>query len=185
MRPVRKIWRSSRSGEQCLPTFEMLKRGSFVLCIALSGYVLLPQMKAQATDIATDRELFAAYCIGATGALAEQPTLKRLGIDTPALEQGERKTKEILDRELAQFRTYLAARGYLSGSRAGSAVVGVQLAIKRGQSDAGQCFARIDLCVSKCSASRPYLPKCTEDCRDDEKACRATARCSRDDQLPF
>jgi hypothetical protein len=164
----------------------MLKRGLTAVCIALIGCALAPAVKAQVADLATDRELFAAYCIGATRALAERPTLKQLGIDAgPAVAEGEQETKEILDRELARLREYLAARGFLSGSRSGSAGIGVRLAIKRGQSDAARCFAKIDLCVSKCSESGLYRQKCIAECRDEEAACRTTARCHRDDQLPF
>jgi len=137
-------------------------------------------------DVATDEELYAAYCLGVTITHQEQPAitsqLKSLGIEPdPRVAEGEQQTKEILDRHISRFRGYLAARGLLSGSRSISAMSGARLARERGQADARRCFARIDGCVKKFS-SNTYA---VEDCSNEENACRSNDRCFKGDRLPF
>jgi hypothetical protein len=161
-----------------------------VLWIALSACWIVGA-HAQSADVATDKELYAAYCLGVARVHAEWPSivtkLKGFGFEADReVVEGEQQMRESLDRDISRFRGYLAARGFLSGSsRSRSAATGVQVAIQHGRADAGRCDRRLDTCVKKCSLKRPYIPKCATDCGDEENACRESARCFQDDQLPF
>jgi hypothetical protein len=166
-----------------MPHLRIVKRWLVVLSLTLGCCCRITGAWAQIlTDVATDQELYAAYCLGVVVAQGDSPLSEFedvVGHDAVV------KEKERLSQERSRFQGYLAARGLLSGSRSVSSVTGARLAQERGQSDAARCFARINICVAKCSATRPYVHQCTIDCRDEEGACRANARCFRDDQLPF
>jgi hypothetical protein len=148
------------------------------------GLCLIVGANAQPlADVATDQELFAAYCLGAIitargdGSFSELETL--LGRDAA------QQTKERYSRKRSRFLGYLTARGLLSGSRRISAMRGARLAKERGQADTVRCTAKIDACVTKYGSKRPYVQKNIDDCRDEEDACRTSARCYDDDRLPF
>jgi hypothetical protein len=160
-----------------------------LLGVAIGCYLTVVANAQPLPDVATDQELYAAYCLGVTLAQEEMPALtsqlKALGIEPERwIAEGERETKEILDRHIFRFRGYLAARGLLSGSRSVSAMTGSRLAKERGQADAWRCNAKIESCVKKYS-SQTHAQKYINDCRDEENACRAITRCSQDDRLPF
>jgi hypothetical protein len=154
-----------------------------LLGVAL-GWCLIVGANAQPlADVATDQELFAAYCLGAIiasqgdGSLSEIETL--LGRDFA------QQTKERYGRKRSRFLGYLTARGLLSGSRSISAMTGARLATERGRADTPRCSAKIAICVEKYASTRPYVQKNVDDCRDEEDACRTSARCYDDDRLPF
>jgi hypothetical protein len=75
-------------------------------------------------DVATDRELYAGFCLGVRNEFVED------------------------------FRQYLQARGLLPGARSTNAVAGILLARKRGERAELICDARISVCVNKCFVSR-------------------------------
>ena len=107
-----------------------------LLGVAL-GWCLIVGANAQPlADVATDQELFAAYCLGAIiasqgdGSLSEIETL--LGRDFA------QQTKERYGRKRSRFLGYLTARGLLSGSRSISAMTGARLATERGRAHGWQ-----------------------------------------------
>jgi hypothetical protein len=133
-------------------------------------------------DVATDPELFAAYCLGVIIAAQADPindVEEYLGRDA-----AERQ-KEYLSQKKSRFIGYLTARGLLSGSRNISATRGAVLANQRGRADTPRCSAKVKECVDKYASKRPYVQKDINDCRDEEDACRVSARCFNDDRLPF
>jgi hypothetical protein len=148
-------------------------------------------------DIATDNELFAAYCLGMAQASLGEPNDPRGGkyADTDAA------AKENTSRAIARFRAYLIARG-LTTTRSLAANQGVVLSVKRGRTDWPLCRERQKLCVRNCPF--PDTPitadtdmgkweedfdrvmKCNKDCMDAEPVCRTAGRCFQgNDQLPF
>ena len=151
--------------------------------IALSWCLIVGANAQLQTDVATDQELFAAYCLGVIisaqgdGSFSELEAL--LGRDAA------QQTKEDYSRKRSRFHEYLMARGLQSGSRSSTATGGARLAIQRGQADVPRCNARVGACVTKFASKNPYVQKDVDDCRDEEDACRKTARCFTDDQLPF
>jgi hypothetical protein len=150
------------------------------------GWCLVVGANAQPlADVATDQELFAAYCLGVIIAAqgdAFYDVEKYLGRDA-----AERQ-KEYLSQKRSRFLGYLTARGLLSGSRSFSATTGTRLANERGRADTPRCSAKRWACVEKYSSEKYVqkdVQKLIEDCRDEEDACRKSARCYDDDRLPF
>ena len=91
-----------------------LQRSLVVLCLAVCCFMTTGRVNAQiSTDVATDQELFAAYCLGVAAALAEMPTLtnqiRGLELD-PVVVEADRSMKENLDRHVSRFHGYLVAR---------------------------------------------------------------------------
>ena len=167
-----------------MPTFKMLKQSFVILCFALASGTLAHAQPLP--DVATDQELFAAYCLGAyqdqARELADHPSL---GSEVAEMDQ---QIKELFEGQISRFRGYLLARGFLSGSRSNSASMGFTLAIARGRADSMRCMARIKMCSQKlCSLQATDRSKCNglNDCRDEEPACRSGARCTETDRLPF
>jgi hypothetical protein len=146
------------------------------------GWCLIVGANAQPlADVATDQELFAAYCLGVIIAAQADPVNdveEYLGRDAAE------RHKEYLSQKRSRFLGYLTARGLLSGSRNISATTGARLANQRGRADTPRCSAKVKECVDK-YASKPYVQKDINHCRDEEDACRASARCYNDDRLPF
>jgi hypothetical protein len=149
------------------------------------GWCLIVGANAQPlADVATDQELFAAYCLGviiaaeSDGSLSETETL--LGRDAAAQQE-----KEHYSRKRSQFHGYLMARGLLSGSRSTAVMRGARLANERGRADTPRCSAKVRACIEKYSFRKMDDLKLVENCRDEEDACRKTARCYNDARLPF
>jgi hypothetical protein len=163
--------------------------------VVILAFILGGALAANAqplSDIATDQELHAGYCLGAIQKLDVPSPINtgspKLDAD-PKINALQNEMKRLRDDQIARLRDYLAARGLGTGVRSIAANRGLILSIQRGRSDASTCFAHIDRCVAKCSATRPYdsnyISKCTGDCRDQEQACVAIAKCSNLDRLPF
>jgi hypothetical protein len=154
-----------------------------LLGVALGCSLIVGANAQPLADVATDQEIFAAYCLGVIiaaqgdGSISEIETL--LGRDAA------QRQKESLGQKRSRFFGYLTARGLLSGSRSISAMRGARLAKDRGQADGPRCSAKIAACATKYASKRPHVQKSVDDCRDEEDACRASARCYNDDRLPF
>jgi hypothetical protein len=147
------------------------------------GWCLIVCANAQPLpDVATDQELFAAYCLGVIIVAGQGDDLH---VEETLGQDAARQQKEYLSQKQSRFAGYLTARGLLSGSRSISATTGVRLANQRGRADQPRCSTKVKQCVDKYVSKRPYVQKDINDCRDEEDACRAIARCYNDDRLPF
>ena len=128
-------------------------------------------------DAATDRELYAGYCLG----VAIQFKAQGLITGNASLDASMANAR---NEFIEDFRQYLQARGLLSGARSTNAVAGILLARKRGERAELICDARISLCVDKCFVS-PSDNRCIEDCKNEEPNCISISRCSDTSKLPF
>jgi hypothetical protein len=155
-----------------------------LVSIALGTCLTVAAYAQPLPDVATDQELFAAYCFGVIIA-AESDGSFISNIEETMGRDAAQRQKEHLSQKRSRFRGYLLARGLLSGSRSISAMSGARLAKERGQADGPRCAAKIEACATKFASKRPHVQKDVNDCRDEEDACRASARCYNDDQLPF
>lgn len=131
-------------------------------CLAASSRAAM----AQFVDVATDNELFAAYCIGALQAGA--PTAS------------ERS-------KIEGFRTYLAARGAFTISRSRMASQGLNVAVERGHADGLACDRLRESCTRRCvnaarSAKEPPAT-CSDTC--EVSRCAQPDRCITAAPLPF
>jgi hypothetical protein len=149
------------------------------------GWCLIVGANAQPqADVTTDQELFAAYCLGVIIAAESDGSLISFIEETSGRDEAQ-QTKERYRQKRSRFLGYLTARGLLSGTRGVSATTGALLAKERGLVDSPRCSAKVHACVDKFASKRPYVQKNIDDCRDEEDACRKSARCYDDDRLPF
>ena len=147
--------------------------------------VLLGAVLSLATNFATAEtasynELYAAYC---AVALAETKNGSDLNEDRSTSLQ----TAQLYEQRIARFRTYLAARGFLTGERSSEAQAGISMTARRGRSDGRRCAGAIVRCNSSCAQQRDTdaLIKCVSQCRDQNASCNSVARCWKIDNLPF
>jgi hypothetical protein len=171
----------------------------FSRILQIVAFILVGALIARAQpspDVATDNELFAAYCLGMAQAFL-QATLH----DPPAISPDA--FQSTLNRRITRFHSYLVARG-LTTTRSTDALIGTNLSIRRGRADWPVCGEKFKHCEA-CLPPDPndYLPSampgmaekhakesqdCHEKCMKDikeEPICRRWVRCSEDDQLPF
>jgi len=149
------------------------------LAALLTGCVSGPLAAQSVTDIASDTELFVAYCLG-----RDQQTQKDLDLSGIASVDAV-ITREFFQR-ITQLRAYLHAHGLDTGARSALAKTGVGDANLRGRADASNCWATIEGCVKKCTKPQPvgYDKQCSKDCADENPACRSGRRCFEELQLP-
>ena len=153
--------------------------------ILLAGCVSGP-LAAQ-TDVASDQELFAAYCLG-----REQQGQKHWGLlGTGSINETLASVDATIQRDYAyqieHLQDYLRAHGIgVGGLRSTLANAGVSNAILRGRADEGECQITIEACVKPCTKPRPigYDMECAKSCWNGNPACRSTLRCSDELQLP-
>jgi hypothetical protein len=149
------------------------------LAALLTGCISGPLAAQSVTDIASDTELFVAYCLG-----RDQQTQNELKL-TGIASANEVITRDFFQR-IAQLHGYLHAHGLDTGERSVLAKTGVADAMLRGRADASTCWATIERCVTTCTKPQPagYDKQCSKDCVDENPACRSGWRCSEELQLP-
>lgn len=128
-------------------------------------------------DVASDRELFAGFCLGVAQAAARDLTL--VGPQNP-----DPTITEYTNRQVSRFREYLLARGLLLGARSSNAMMGVLIATGRGKENYERCSAKTAYCVKSCGWGPDYTI-CFKRCSQDELACPAVGRCGEAEGLPF
>ncbi len=150
----------------------------------LIGTVGLSLAKAQ---VATDNELYAAYCFSVYSEMYRQGKENIEDLPMQQMANTNREMLQDITPQLLRFKSYLAARGLLTGDRSVQTNVGVALAMKRGQSDYVQCSKVSYGCNSSCLqlSNRDITMKCLEQCVRDNPVCASTARCDKADNLPF
>ena len=130
-------------------------------------------------DMATDQELFAAYCLGRV-----QQDTKDWGLI--GIASVDATIQRDFAHETARLRAYLVSHGMgIPRQRSTLANEGLTNAIVRGRTDSANCWATIKVCVKSCNKPKPvgYDKQCTQDCANENPACRNTARCN-ELQLP-
>jgi hypothetical protein len=163
---------------------------------------------AQQGPGASDNELFAGYCIGVMDGSAAG--LRRFSdIYDPAVQAAEQQNLQGLQRARQRYLGYLTATGVLFSGRS-EALLGIQLAQRRGGADAEQCWAEGESAASKCTSrdppptldfSKQHTPEETEQFRAQAEAqrhridqcaaanepepCKRLGRCQSPDALPF
>jgi hypothetical protein len=130
------------------------RRGDFTLaCITALVVIALAMwfiaINAAAAEVATDNELYAAYCIGVLQKTqqaqrkAVEEFAETLADDKQLQDKVRREGQEPdkdLDQKLARFRTYLAVRGFRpAGGRDAQAFTAIQVALQRGRADHQRC----------------------------------------------
>jgi hypothetical protein len=160
-----------------------------------------------AAEVASDNELYAAYCIGVVQQeqqeqrrevmeyeqhLLADPNDKQSQDDARRFRQEvDKADKEVnnLDQKISRFRTYLAVRGFPTGNRDRQAYTGIQVALQRGRGDVQQCYQlRQKTCTPRCTGQGftvDAVIKCYDQCRAENTACQSSERCLRADNLPF
>jgi hypothetical protein len=138
-------------------------------------------------QVADDKELYAAYCIGSlTEAKTESWLNDSSEQDDPLIRQLQQEAQQIMEQKLSRFRAYLNARGFFIGARRTEAQYGVVLAMRRGQADQRQCAVRIQYGISSCKPDGgDSVLRSGKECRDQDAACRSVVRCVEPDSLPF
>jgi hypothetical protein len=132
------------------------------------------------SDIATEQELFAGFCLGRSE--QELADWLRRKIKLPGFDE---KLESEYKEQNEKLQSYLTARGYQS-VRGPIAKNGVRLAMSRGREDETACVQQIDACLRKCNTpAQNYDQKCINECRDSNRACRTVARCFDEKYLPF
>jgi hypothetical protein len=176
-------------------------------CTILIGAIVACLAQPSTAQVANDNELYAAYCletlrmaVQVDAELGAKIEAEFPDLNTPALREATRAQQQSLQHRIERFRSYLTARGLLTGARGVDAVAGITLAMKRAKSDADQCFAEAERCEKKgcppypSSLSMPYeawkksseaFEKCREQCANDTPACVSLRRCHQPDNLPF
>lgn len=145
--------------------------------IIIAAAAIVPAA-AQQPDIATNQEIFAAYCAGVLRT--------KLG-NAPS----ESKFPETRQRwaQLARYRDYLAARGVLSNQRSPATVQGANLSAERGRLDQLACARQRDTCIDRCLAKPvdgDQASDCVDICVNSEPRCIQVSRCLEPNlQFPF
>jgi len=159
------------------------------MCCAFRGFAL-GVILTFATDfavaeIANDRELYAAYCIGVLQEFRKSQLDTLQVVPDSVISRITREAQQNLDQKIARFRAYLAARGFLTQGRDLQAYTGIRVALQRGEIASRQCSEVIGRCVSSCPQRGDVGMKCVEKCRDEDATCTSTARCVHPDDLPI
>jgi hypothetical protein len=137
------------------------------------------------------------------GSGPKQPLLN----DTPSARQQASETTAqvdgILQQRQARFSTYLMSRGMLTSSDRSDALLGVIMARRQGQAEAGNCNKQLDGCLATRNAdekanrtdgSQSFSEWKQRDdksweafqaCGRDAPACERMRRCANPDGLPF
>ncbi|MGO9049425.1 MAG: hypothetical protein ACLP19_26060 [Xanthobacteraceae bacterium] len=153
--------------------------------ILLAGCVSGP-LAAQ-TDVASDQELFAAYCLG-----REQQGQKDWGLlGIASINETLASVDETMQRDftyqIEHLQDYLRAHGLgITGLRSVLANAGVSNAILRGRADEASCGATTQNCVKACTKPKPvgYDKECTDSCGNENPACQSASRCYEELRLP-
>jgi hypothetical protein len=178
----------------------------------LLGVALSLVIDVAAAEVASDNELYAAYCIGVLQQTQQEnrkleaeyeqhlladPNDKQSQDDARRFRQEADKGLKDLDQKLSRFRTYLAVRGFWTGNRDQPAHTGIQVALRRGRSDVQNCYQFSEkTCTPRCTSERlglrlldAELPRriieCADQCRAENAACQSSKRCQQADNLPF
>jgi hypothetical protein len=156
---------------------------SHLIAIAI---VLISLLCAAVAQVADDKELYAAYCIGSLTELQEQNKIDAQSPhDDPEVSTAIREGEEAVEQRLSRFRAYLAARGFFTGTRGMEAHDGIMLASRRGQSEGRKCSEAINVCIASCQRDVRSPPDCTTKCSSQNASCNAVMRCGQADDLPF
>jgi hypothetical protein len=176
---------------------ELLAHAKLLFAPILLGVAL--SLDLAAAEVASDNELYAAYCIGVLQhtqqegrKLWEEYEQQHLADDKPSQDELRRRRQEDekdLDQKLSRFRSYLAVRGFPVGNRGPQAHTGIQVALQRGQSDDQHCSQFNEkTCTPRCTGQGfdpDAIIKCADQCRAENTACRSSFRCLQADNLPF
>jgi len=157
-----------------------MKLRAIIVCVLLISDAAQAAQAQSVPDVATDQELFAAYCLGSFQQWAKELTSS----GNAELDISLQPVQRDLMTRTSSLQAYLRARGLTMGIRSLATIQAVVTTIQRGRADETACNRQIEICVQKCSAVRPYNPKCTHSCRDEEPACRSVARCANAERLP-
>jgi hypothetical protein len=170
----------------------------------LLGAALSLVIDVAAAQVASDNELYAAYCLGVLQDVQQGQRkwyLEAAELMKPSPdEENEEFRKDMrramqedakdLNQKLSRFRTYLGVRGFRTGGgRDQQAYTGLQVALRRGRSDTQQCSQYSEKnCAPRCTLERVGLDgisKCADQCRTESAACQSSKRCLKADTLPF
>jgi hypothetical protein len=149
----------------------------------LTALAAVHSVRAQ---VATDNELYAMYCIGVlfqTTEESDQAPPPPASASPGLLEMLKTQRTDTAER-LNRFRAYLAARGFLTGSRNDSLAV-MQGINNRGRSESQACSNHMTTCASACLAPQSELIGCIDRCQTSSRVCVSTMRCYQNDGLPF
>jgi hypothetical protein len=130
-------------------------------CFAIGALIAVSGANAQIVpDIATDQELFAAYCTGAI-------------------------YREKGPAETVRFRDYLASRGLFADPRRRSlmAIQGINVAAERGAADQNTCKNAHNACLSTClsreNREMSEVANCAAECTNSDPQCGRVSRCRK------
>jgi hypothetical protein len=172
----------------------------------LLGAAALSLIDVAAAEVASDNELYAAYCIGVLQHTQQEGEKLWVEYEQGLLNDDKQFRDEVrrlrqedaknLEQKLSRFRTYLAVRGFRpTGGRDRQAYTGIEVALQRGRSDDEQCdqFSK-NSCTPRCAVDSEALikgldpgliGKCADQCCAENVVCRSSARCLQADNLPF
>lgn len=140
----------------------------------LLASLTLPTFAQQ--DMASDNEMFAAYCLGAAPADTQRAPVGVATIDEPLQHA---KTYDSL-----RLWGYLNARGfYADNGRGTQAKSAIQAAMTQGSTARQICRQQTDRCSRDCASGKD-IPSCLNSCRKIERACNDVDRCEAD-HIPF
>ena len=149
-----------------------------LLVLAACGWAQISPATAQGGP-ATDNELYAGYCLGATQA---EPTVMQKLFGSPQnATQAEMMNQVIREsqRLRQRFAGYLLARGIIISPNRNDAFFGIVLAQPRGEADAMECGKQIQRCIPNRNPDA-----CIE--QPEVKAvCGQVGRCKGPDTLPY
>lgn len=146
------------------------KHGATMIRPSIAAWLLLASTAAWAQpsqDIATDKELFAAYCVGK----ARADEKHEIHFPDPKIDEWLNRP---ITEEAQSFRNYLIARGYFY-DRSASALLGVNVAVRNGFSDGEACWRDISDCVTRCQRQK----SCMNQCVKSSRACAAGVQCDK------
>jgi len=191
------IWGLTISNWRRFPCSYFARREFLKECFA-AVLLVAALSDVAAAEVASDNELYAAYCIGVLQdrqqagrkLWAEYEQTAASQDDAREIREARDKDLKDLDQKLSRFRTYLAVRGFRpGGGRDPQAFTGIQVALQRGRSVSLQCSQHHEKnCTSRCASDLVAPPgaisKCDQ-CRAENAECRSSERCLQADNLPF
>jgi hypothetical protein len=110
---------------------------------------------AQQGPGASDNELFVGYCIGVMDGSATVIRQLPPEFNDPAVRSAAQKNLQELQRDRQRYLGYLTATGVLLSGRP-KALLGIQLAERRGGTDVEQCWTQGQSVASKCTSLNPF-----------------------------
>jgi hypothetical protein len=143
-----------------------------ILIIGTLGLSLASDLST--AQVAGDNDLYAAYCFGVFRENYKQAeNIAEMG-----------RLNEDTKQRASRFKSYLTARGFITGDRSDGAVLGVKVAIQRGKADSVQCSKVLDVCILQ-NTNVDVGAQCVDQSMLNNPACVSSARCDKPDNLPF